>query len=168
MPHFQWTYYATGYKDAADLLIDTVAEKHHETDVLVFPIAFLYRQYLELSVKDLLVQARNLLDIDKAFPSHHRIDEIWKECMTLLGEIAPGDSTENLQNVGTLIAEFVGIDPISSAFRYPEDTKGNPSLPDLKHIDLVNMKEVIGGIAVMLDGADALIDEYSSFKDDMI
>lgn len=49
----------------------------------------------------------------------------------------------------------------------PEDKEGNPSLPGIKHINVRNVRDVIGKISLILDGAAAQVDEYLSFKHEM-
>lgn len=158
---------AIGYKNAADHLVQKIEETDSEQDTLIYPILFLYRQYLELAIKDLIRCGRKLQDIDESFPKHHRIDDLWKICNKLLLEISPGNSTEEQTHIGRLIDEFCTIDPMSMAFRYPEDLNGNPSLPGINHINLRNVKQVINKISIILDGADAMIDEYLSIKAEM-
>jgi len=74
---------------------------------------------------------------------------------------------EELGHIGRLISEFSKVDPTSTAFRYPEDKDGGPSLPGLSQINLRNVQDVIGKIATLFDGADAQISEYLSIKADM-
>ena len=162
-----WALYVTGYKDAADILVSEVEAHGHYHDTLVYPIIFLYRQYLELAIKDLIRQARKLQDVHEPFPKTHRIDELWNICSALLQKISPGDSETEQKNIGRLIDEFCDIDPTSMAFRYPEDREGSPSLPGIAHINLRNVKEVMAKIAIILDGADAQIDHYLSIKADI-
>jgi len=163
----KWDLYATGYKDAADLLASHACVHGRRHDTLVYPILFLYRQYLELSIKDLIQDARRLLDKVEPLRMTHRIDDLWRTCAALLDEISPGDSSGSLENVGRLIGEFSRVDPKSMAFRYPEDQEGRPSLEGLTHINLRVVKEVIGKISVILGGAGAMIGEYSGYKSDM-
>ncbi|HEX20244.1 MAG TPA: hypothetical protein ENG78_05435 [Acidiferrobacteraceae bacterium] len=165
--HDGWTLYAIGYKEAADLLVKHIEDYSCSQDILVYPILFLYRQYLELAIKDLIRQGRKLQDIAEPFPQTHQIDELWKICSKLLSEISPGDSTEEQDHIDRLINEFCQVDPTSMAFRYPEDRDGNPSLPGISHINLRNVKAVIAKISIILDGAGAQIDEYLSIKADM-
>lgn len=40
--------YISGYKSAGDILVEHVKQKKRNQDFLVYPIGFLYRQYLEL------------------------------------------------------------------------------------------------------------------------
>lgn len=165
--HDGWWLYASGYKDAADLLVQRVEERSAGQDSLVYPVLFLYRQYLELQIKDLIRQAHRLQDIAGDFPKHHRIDNLWEACHKLISEISPGDSVAELKEITRLIGEFSEVDPTSTAFRYPQDKDGNPSLPGISHINLRNVREVIGKISIILIGASAQIGEYLSIKRDM-
>lgn len=162
-----WTFYASGYKEAADLLVERSERNRGSLDTLVYPILFLYRQYLELEIKNLIRLGRQLEDIDESFPKHHRLNDLWDTCSKILRRIAPGDSLEEQNQIGRLIREFCKVDPLSMAFRYPEDRDGKPSLPSLSHINVLNTKVVIGKISVILEGADAMIGEYLSYKSEM-
>src|SRR5690349_5555569 len=46
--------YAIGYKDAADGLIEQILQRDFGGDLQFYPIAFLYRHYIELRLKELL------------------------------------------------------------------------------------------------------------------
>lgn len=165
--HDGWGLYASGYKDAADLLVQHVEQRSSGQDSLVYPVLFLYRQYLELQIKDLIRQGRRLKEVSGDFPKHHHIGNLWEVCHKLLSEISPGDSVAGLKEIARLIAEFSAVDPISMAFRYPQDIDGNPSLPGITHINLRNVRDVIGKISIILMGASALLCEYLSFKHEM-
>lgn len=165
--HDGWTLYSLGYKEAADLLARHIEEHGAGQDMLVYPVLFLYRQYLELEIKDLIRQGRRLQDIPGGFPKHHDIARLWRICHQLLSEIAPNDSVEELREIDRLIEEFSAVDPSSMAFRYPEDKDGNDSLPGITHINLRNVREVMSGIGNLLTGASCQIDEYLSIKGEM-
>ena len=165
--HDGWTLYATGYREAADLLVRHIEERGALQDMLVYPILFLYRQYLELEIKDLIRQGRRLQDIPGDFPQHHDIAGLWRICHQLLSEIAPNDSVEELREIDRLIEDFSAVDPSSIAFRYPEDRKGNASLPGITHINLRNVREVMSGIGNLLTGASCLVEEHLSIKGEM-
>lgn len=162
-----WSLYATGYKDAADILVSQVEQEKRHQDTLIFPIIFLYRQYLELAIKDLIRDARKLLDINEPFPQIHNIDRLWGICSDLLNQVSPGDSEDAIRQIKRLIDEFCIVDPTATAFRYPEDKKGKPSLPGISTVNLRNVKEVIGKIGITLDGAGAVLNEYRSIKNDI-
>lgn len=165
--HDGWGLYTSGYKEAADILVQRVEERNAGQDSLVYPVLFLYRQYLELEIKDLIRQSRRLQNISGDFPKHHHIGNLWNECHKLLSKISPDDSVAELKEIARLIGEFSAVDPSSMAFRYPQDKDGNPSLPGIRHINLRNVREVIGKISNILMGANAQVGEYLSIKQDM-
>lgn len=162
-----WGLYASGYKEAADLLVKGVEATGAGQDTLVYPVLFLYRQHLELQLKDLIRQARCLLDKPGSFPMGHHIGKLWQVCHDLLSEVSPNDSVAELNEIARLIGEFAALDPTSEAFRYPQDRNGNATLPGIRHINLRNVREVVEKISFILEGAEAQIDEYLSIKRDM-
>jgi hypothetical protein len=46
--------YIVGYKEAADSLVDSIANRKGSADSLIFPIVFLYRHYVEIRLKSLI------------------------------------------------------------------------------------------------------------------
>ena len=75
--------------------------------------------------------------------------------------------SEDLEAVEECILQFSEKDPTSMAFRYPTDKNGNPSLPDLKSINLRNLAEVIARIGSLLDAASSGITEFIHNKREM-
>ncbi len=162
-----WSLYASGYKDAADALVTKVEERSTNQDTFVYPVLFLYRQYLELQLKMMVRTLRHLQGIGRDFPKGHKIDVLWTEAEKLLRKAFPEQSTVELVETGRLIHEFAHVDPLSTAFRYPVDNDGNPSLPGIKYINLRNVREVMDKIAMLLDGAYSMAYEYLQHKLEM-
>lgn len=167
----RWAVYATGYKDAADILVEHIMTKQYHQDFLVYPIMFMYRQYLELMVKNLIRRAWILLDEKESDDlGGHDIKRYWELCQKLLNRVAPGDSVEALNHIGRLIREFCEYDPSSFAFRYPvskpdkETRERTQMLTGLERINLRNIKEVIDKISGLLGGAEWQIDYYLDIK----
>jgi hypothetical protein len=158
--HDTWTIYAYGYKEAADMIVGTLEVQRGPRDALVYPVLFLYRQYIELQLKDTIRLARIWLNLGSDFPKTHRIDELWKELHRYLMTISPDDSPDTLIEIGRLVDEFAKVDPLSMAFRYPEDKAGAKSLPGIERINLRNVREVIGKMSIILEGANIQLDEY--------
>ncbi len=48
--HFRLEYMIEGYKHGADLMVERALEDRVALDVLIFPIIFCYRHYIELSL----------------------------------------------------------------------------------------------------------------------
>ncbi|RYD03839.1 hypothetical protein N752_17275 [Desulforamulus aquiferis] len=138
-----WGLYAEGYKRSADILVIHVQETHSDQDLLIYPIVFLYRQFIELKLKEIIKDGSQLIENPKEIPMHHSILNLWKDCRHILERVWPDGPKDDLEAVEKCICEFSEIDPRSMSFRYPVDTKGNPSLPShLSHINIRNLGEV--------------------------
>ena len=147
--------YAEGYKRAADIIIEHVKTIHSENriplDYLVFPVVFLYRHYIELRLKEIILLGRKLDGSRAGPPKHHRIDELWK----LARAIVESDSAEkeDLSIVEACIGEFAHIDPSSESFRYPRDKAGKTSISSEQlHINVRHLQETAARLASFLDG----------------
>lgn len=158
----QWNLYALGYKLAGDIIFEYVKETRRDQDKLVFPIVFLYRQFLELRLKELIKKGNILLKKYKEFPKQHNLDILWLQCKKILMEselIDPQDK-HDLDAVEECIHQFSEKDPYSMSFRYPTDKKNRKSLPGLTHINLRNLSEIVGRVSLFLDGASTAFDYY--------
>lgn len=172
----KWSVYATGYKDAADMLVDQAAGTGRHLDFLVYPIVFLYRQHIELMVKNLirslwLLLEKNPSDKQAGLVGHH-LGTFWAILRPLLEEHAPGQSTVALDQTGSLIDELCAVDPESMGFRYPHgipDKTGVrlPTLNGLTEVDLRNLKAVMGKIAALLGACEMSIDADLQSKAEM-
>ena len=143
--------YAVGYKKAGEILVELVVESRKDHDLLVFPIAFVYRQYLELRLKQLIRDIKRLLGDSSGFPATHKIADLWRICRPLLKEVELNIGEQILDAIQVLIAEFVKVDEDLYAFRYPTDKRNNPSLPDLSFVNLPNLAEVIRKMSNFLE-----------------
>lgn len=162
-----WDLYATGYKKGADHLVAHILATHSSLDTLVYPIVFLYRQYLELRLKQLWEEGSRLLNRSSGPLLSHRLDEIWKNVRPIIEEVFEGDESSPLDALTELFEEFREIDPKSDGFRYPFDRQGNTTLPGIKHVNLRHLSEVIDRMANVLDGASMGISTYLDQKAEM-
>lgn len=162
-----WHEIAQGYRIAANTLVDHAVASRVALDWVAFPIAFLYRHYVELSLKAILIDAGNLLDRPQDPGNSHRLLDLWGKLRPLLEEISPGENPDFLDRSGGLIGEFESLDPGSYAFRYPVDTAGRPSLPADTGINIRQMKAVMAELAILFDGAGAMISEYEGYRGEM-
>ena len=163
----KWAVYADGYKDAGDLLVEYIKEKQVNQNSLVYPIVFLYRQYIELRMKVIIRDGNQLLDIPKKFPKIHEIDKLWKKCREIIEKVWHEDPAGNLEAVEECIRQFSKIDSTSQGFRYPTDMNGNPSLPDQSPIDLINFAKVITRTGSLLEGVSMGISAEIEYKREM-
>ena len=157
--------YIRGFKEAAQRLSKT-CETILDRNTLVFPIVFNYRHYLELQLKLILNYLNSYVPLDKEGDSKnilesHNLHELWKEIKGLKGKLEQNDQRFvfdpkwDIKKVEQCIQDFHSVDARSFAFRYPTKRKtGEPSIPDLSHINIKNFLERMDEVAVILDDID--------------
>lgn len=160
--------YVEGYRDAARLVFAHIERTDRGQESLVFPLVFLWRQHVELRLKELIELGHMVLEEEKPDGTgHHLIQNLWARVRALILRIEPGEE-QNCRAVDGVIEQLAEVDPGSFDFRYHESTKGDATLgkaPD--HVDLRNLQEVMEGVArfldcgsthlsVMLDGQQAM------------
>ena len=163
----KWSAYADGYKEAGDVLVEYVKENRFKADLLVYPVIFNYRHYLELRLKELIIKGRKLYDVEEALTTNHNLSWLWKECRTILERVWPEGDKTDLDKIESGINEFYGVDPTSYSFRYPVRKDGQETIPDLTYINLVHLSDKMNEIGELLDGASCGISEYLSQKGEM-
>jgi len=141
--------YEHGYKQAADMLCQKAIDEY-PMHTLVFPLVFLYRHYVELSLKLILLDAsRFISDVSPPRPEHD-LYKLWKEAKKTLPVVWPEVQPEQVEAVEACVIEMSEHDRNSEAFRYPFDTKSNLHLEKLHSVDLRNLKDVMDGIGSFL------------------
>ena len=125
-----WELYASGYKTAADILVQYVIDNRSERDTLVFPIVFNYRQYLELRCKEIIRAGKMLANEAAEFPITHDLERLWTLCREIIADSEPSASKTDFEAIDESIAQFCAINAKSDTFRYPVDREGNTSIPE--------------------------------------
>lgn len=167
--------YIDGYKRAADILVQNILETAIDQDVLVYPIGFLYRQYIELQLKDLIRESRILLGEGNNFPESHDIKNLWeltkqllKKIITRIDKAADEYITKaDLAKIDDVISSFAEIDPDSFAFRYSEDRNGKNTMHGLSHINIRKLAEHINELAERLEKIDFVVGLLREWQSDM-
>ena len=161
---------------AGDLLVEHCVT-HGDQNTLVFPVIFLYLQYIELRLKDIIQNGNWFLGKSEGIPTHHRIDDLWIKCRDILDEMDK-DELERLSKDGRNkretdldavqedINKFSEWDPSSHAFRYPVYKNGKPSISasELRNINFKSLKELVERISYWLDGISVGVWEFLKAK----
>jgi hypothetical protein len=160
-----WYPYTEGYRRAADIIIEhLMLRDRNGVDLLVYPIAFLYRHHLELRLKELIREGSLLLDRECELRKTHDLSKLWPQCRSIVKEVWPEGSDSELDAIEECIEEFSTVDR-SESFRYPVDTKGNPSLPSVPdHVNVRHLADTMTKIANLLRGAQMGIEVYLESK----
>lgn len=167
--------YIDGYKEAADHLAKKVIESGQDQDILVYPIAFLFRQYIELELKWIIRESRVLLNDGLGFPEHHEIKNLLDIAWKLMNEIIDTFckeaneyiTKEDLEIIEKIISDFVEIDPGSFAFRYPTDKQGNNTMEGLKYINIRILAEQTNLLSEKLNKFTNVLGVLSDWQADL-
>lgn len=155
--------YSEGYKNAGDALYEHCIKNPFYNNTVVYPLIFTYRQFIELRLKELILMANKLNDIDEDFPDEHNILTLWKKFRELYNKVGEETKKEYFDNAENVIAQFTNEDPKSMNFRYPVG-RGKIRRNSLKRetVDIENVKNVIDRLYNFLT---ALWDELSHLED---
>ena len=147
--HNTWDVIAEGYRLAAEKLADAVLSMGTGQDCLVYPICFMYRCYLEIRLKELLVSAQPGIHV---IGYRHDLLKLWKDAEPLVRQYS-GAPTGNIDRIEPVLRRFHEIDPAGDGFRYPFSAKGARNLRLLTEIDIGELNQTMSAIAGELDGA---------------
>jgi len=164
--------YQDGYRRAALHLAEYVCDVQQGQDFLVYPIVYLYRHHIELTLKSIVNVAWFLIDHtptkkDLDTLGRHDLARLWDFARPLLNPIcelggSPALPIDDLEGIDSYILQLHKHDPDGQRFRYSTTkTKGHkatrsPSLrPDLKHINIRNFAIALEKLADYLDGIDS-------------
>lgn len=139
-----------GYKIAADALVEITNQHAWLRKKYAYPIIFLYRHYIELSLKSILQDLENWNYTDqkskknKLHNTTHKLPELWQAVASEI--IKCGGAQEDSPDVvgmAAIINQFSEIDQKSDVFRYAYGRDGK-SLIDQEHqIDLYHLRIII-------------------------
>jgi hypothetical protein len=138
--------YLMGYKQAADSLLDSLSSNDTRLDYFVFPIVFLYRQYLELLLKRIYINRHNVdKQISLIKDVKHNLTKIYDAVRDDVGDLL-ANNQELLEQLKSLIDEFSERDLLSFNFRYDFDNKMQDNFSKPMSVDLMRLKKVIESI----------------------
>lgn len=120
-----WRGYAIGYRRAADALAQETTSGV-SLDLVVFPLAGLYRHALELHLKWLTVAIREELGTSTALLMTHDIERLWHHLREPLRPLGLRDS--DWEDLDAKVLALSRLDPKGEGFRYPVTVGGEPSL----------------------------------------
>jgi hypothetical protein len=140
--------YALGYFEAARRVWESIKASEVPIDVTVYPLAYLYRQGIELSIKHLCYYLSAAYSSGNTPELTHGLSENWHRLRRLLEEHAEQNNYGELQSdqldaIGRLLSDFEKMDADSFVFRYPASKKGDLYLQNQSRIDLVQMNRIL-------------------------
>lgn len=149
---------AEGYFEAANILVESLAS--NPSNILVYPIVFLYRHYIELALKAVLYEFEKLgYPLTKKEKKGHNLTILLEKVNEITRKKLNQQLTDETCNI---IREFNLYDPNSETFRYSLDHEFNPNIPNHDTVGLDILKSYIMHIEPELYG---LVEELRHIKD---
>lgn len=139
--------YIDGYKKGADTLVEYSLSMLKEgridvADTYVFPICFMYRQFVELALKSIYViysgdddvtQEKNIKRVS------HDLTKIWAIVRPIIEKNSLAE--DDIDIAEDYVSQMHEYEKTSFEFRYPTEKNGNMIHEKWKYLDLVNLKE---------------------------
>jgi hypothetical protein len=150
-----------GYKLAADLIIQHTSSCQSDRDLLIYPVLFCYRHYIELSLKSMLAFYGPKVGVISDW-STHNLEILWQKFKELVVRYGAEQDNESINVVKGCIAEIANFDPASFDFRYPRTRKGEPISIEFESLDLDALNEGMGRIHGYFTGVDGQLYDLMS------
>jgi hypothetical protein len=153
---------AQGYASAAARALESwQGRESRRTDLEAYPILFLYRHALELSLKHVFYRALELSryrlpgEVEEKFLKDHNLRIVCGVVSDILKKVSQGDefTWSFEETVSRTCEELSELDPGSYMFRYPMDTKGTPTPGTRRR---VNLSAFVGELNKVLEYLDTL------------
>ena len=151
----------SGYKEAADLMVNSAASDRSKRDTLIFPIIFNYRQFLQLALKYQLAVYGPRVGIQPNWNTHD-LAALWSGFLAMLENYGTEDPDKADPVVGEIILEFAKIDPRSYSYRYPVDRNGDPVPVAYSDLHLPTLADVMKAVDAYFTGCDGYLDNLLS------
>lgn len=150
--------YAEGYRRAASAVFASALTTKEPPEFTVWPLAFLWRHHLELTLKWIIATGHELHGELATFPERHHLDELWRDAKRYIVETSSADAP-GIAEVEAAIHDFERIDPGADGFRYPFARKSRDgSLHDApREVNLRNLHDAMAAVATFLDCAHDML-----------
>jgi hypothetical protein len=152
-----WNLYVAGYFQAARALLEGPPDKFFLT-FAIYPVVFLYRHYLELELKGLMIATARLLNKPRPeFEDDHDLLRLWEKFKNMLP--AEHYALREAPNIQRLLKQIHGVDPKSMNLRYGLAKRlQSPSLPPAIEFDVNTFRNTMDKLKAQLGILETIID----------
>ncbi|MGD9849743.1 MAG: hypothetical protein AB7T38_00615 [Nitrospirales bacterium] len=138
--------YAENYKKAGDILVEWVETQKGLADRVIHPLCFLYRQYIELALKSIIVDGHQLLGKSEKLDFTHDIPKLWDTCKMVINDIYGNNFSNAISEIDQKIQIFLSVSPSHEAFRYPISKKQASYFSKQHYVNVRVLREEINEI----------------------
>ena len=155
--------YRYGYRRAGKILAEWAAS-NGEASHLVFPICFVYRHYVELTLKRLIalgcgIANRRMAEGETRVVSKHDLRKLWNTFRAVEVEVINKTGgnprpPEDMEGIEAYLDQLHTSDQGSYSFRYAVGKSGDATLGGVKHINLLHFAQCMECLCEYLQGFD--------------
>ena len=161
--------YMKGYKEAADSLIENAvsSQDFSKIDTVIYPVCFLYRQYLELVMKIIYLsysEDTKEIKFNVLKDINHSLIKIWNKIKPYLEEEASKNELNDIKVVEEYIKQFHEFDRSSFTFRYPITKDLRKVINGQKRVNLPNLQVRMDELYHFFDGCIGKLDYFKEIK----
>lgn len=146
-----WCIYADGFRRAAELLIENVTTTY-EINTVIFPIIFLYRQYTELVLKEIIGYGQYLSQHHDVRQGGHDLNNLWLAAKSYIQKHCTEVDNDELTQVENIIFDLYKLDTTSEASRYPvikqKSSSGKRSASFPYNAEPIDLDELAGRMRI--------------------
>lgn len=121
--------YIESYRLAGRAILLQAMSEPSAVDYFVYALVFSYRQFLELTLKEIIEQGNAALGRDETPGLSHKLHPLWAMAKPIILELEPTSERSVLKTVGVQIDELDRLDPDSIVFRYAKAKNGQQTVP---------------------------------------
>jgi hypothetical protein len=153
---FPWYKYADGYYEAAELLA-TAYNEETTSPWVAYPILFLYRHYVELTLKSLIFEATASFktpsgnytsELPKRMADEHNLLKLWDIFVGIVADNRRRPMIDDTAPTRHVLAQFTELDPNSVNTRYGlQKDLATPSLQTVRTISVQNVRDLMAKMA---------------------
>ena len=168
---YQWAI-VEGFKEAADKVVNSLVATKERMDVFFFPVAYLYRHAIELSLKGLVGDGVDLRILNSDQELHdilesHNLHKLWSKVRLVLKAVWPDGDDEDVDSAEKIILEFHQVDKSGQRLRYSKDKRGKSHVDKLPvQIDLMVLKQTMERLFQFLGGCSMGLDEAKNYNNE--
>jgi hypothetical protein len=163
--------YVKAYTDSADYLYEYIKNNNELKDTLFIPMCYLYRNGIELAMKEILFEecSYNFQDAIKLLKERkHSIVRLWNSIKADIERHANApDEDTTIQNVEEYIDQLHEIDSTSDKFRYPTNKNLELHFKNVRKLDIQNVAKFFGDLISFLNGVCLMMSAQNELQADI-
>lgn len=163
--------YVKSYIETAEYLRGKMKDSGYQKKELFMPMCYLYRNAVELSLKQILLEDLAISRDEKEKvlrKKKHSVQGLWNSIEPeVIKEAGPNDDPDTLVSARCYIEQLHSIDGESTRFRYPVDKGLNLYFKETKRYNINNVARCFNELCNFLSGVDGMMSAHREWEAEM-